>query len=48
MRNLSLKRVESARNFPARVATFLDREGIEPGDRVELMLPNSPVFALAY
>ncbi len=69
MPNLSLKLVESARNFPdrialrcddlsytfaefdaaaARVATFLDREGIEPGDRVGLMLPNSPVFALAY
>ena len=69
MPNLSLKLVESARNFPdrialrcddlsytfaefdaaaARVATFLDHEGIEPGDRVGLMLPNSPVFALAY
>jgi long-chain acyl-CoA synthetase len=69
MPNLSLKLLESARNFPdrialrcddlsytftefdeaaARVATFLDREGVEPGDRVGLMLPNSPAFALAY
>jgi long-chain acyl-CoA synthetase len=69
MPNLSLKLVESVRNFPDRialrrndlsytftefdeaaapVATFLDREGVEPGDRVGLMLPNSPAFALAY
>jgi len=32
----------------ARVATLLERDGIEPGDRIGLMLPNSPAFALAY
>jgi long-chain acyl-CoA synthetase len=32
----------------ARVATFLEQEGIEPGDRVGLMLPNTPAFAVAY
>ncbi|MFD9667420.1 long-chain fatty acid--CoA ligase [Rhodococcus sp. NPDC059968] len=32
----------------ARVATFLDREGIGPGERVGLMLPNTPAFALAF
>jgi len=32
----------------ARVATFLEREGIEPGDRVGLMLPNTPAFAVAF
>jgi len=30
-----------------RVATLLDRAGIEPGDRVGLMLPNTPAFAIA-
>ena len=32
----------------ARVATLLERDGIEPGDRIGLMLPNCPAFALAY
>ncbi|MGW4098869.1 long-chain-fatty-acid--CoA ligase [Mycobacterium sp. NPDC004974] len=32
----------------ARVATFLDRAGIEPGDRVGIMLPNSPAFAVIF
>ncbi|WP_156517579.1 AMP-binding protein, partial [Rhodococcus sp. LB1] len=32
----------------ARVATFLDHEDIGPGDRVGLMLPNTPAFALAF
>jgi long-chain acyl-CoA synthetase len=32
----------------AQVATLLQREGIEPGDRIGLMLPNSPAFAVAY
>jgi long-chain acyl-CoA synthetase len=32
----------------ARVATFLDREEIAPGDRVGLMLTNTPAFALAF
>jgi len=31
-----------------RVATLLDRAGIEPGDRVGLMLPNTPAFAIAF
>lgn len=32
----------------ARVATLLEREGIEPGDRVGVMLPNTPAFAVAF
>lgn len=32
----------------ARVATFLEREGIAPGDRVGLMLSNTPAFAVAF
>jgi long-chain acyl-CoA synthetase len=32
----------------ARVATLLDKAGIEPGDRVGLMLPNTPAFAIAF
>jgi long-chain acyl-CoA synthetase len=32
----------------ARMATFLERAGIEPGDRVGIMLPNIPAFAVVY
>ncbi|MYR06660.1 AMP-binding protein [Gordonia sp. SID5947] len=32
----------------ARVATLLDRQGIGPGDRVGIMLGNTPAFALAF
>src|SRR3954471_19582313 len=32
----------------ARVAALLRDKGIEPGDRVGIMLPNVPYFALAY
>ncbi len=32
----------------ARVATLLERAGIEPGDRVGVMLPNTPAFAFAF
>src|SRR6202158_5932452 len=32
----------------ARFATFLESEGIEAGDRVGLMLPNIPAFAVVY
>src|ERR1700743_1668601 len=32
----------------ARVATLLDKAGIEAGDRVGVMLPNTPVFAIAF
>src|ERR1700740_1032476 len=32
----------------ARVATLLDRAGVEPGDRVGVMLPNTPAFAIAF
>src|SRR6516162_10572556 len=32
----------------ARVATLLERAGIEPGDRVGVMLPNTPAFAVAF
>jgi long-chain acyl-CoA synthetase len=32
----------------ARVATLLERAGVEPGDRVGLMLPNTPAFAVAF
>lgn len=32
----------------ARVATFLDRAGVQPGDRVGIMLPNTPAFAVVF
>jgi long-chain acyl-CoA synthetase len=32
----------------ARFATLLDKAGIEPGDRVGVMLPNTPAFAIAF
>src|SRR3954467_11147542 len=32
----------------ARVAALLQDRGIEPGDRVGIMLPNVPYFAVAY
>jgi long-chain acyl-CoA synthetase len=32
----------------SRVATLLERAGIEPGDRVGVMLPNTPAFAVAF
>src|ERR1700758_5251206 len=32
----------------ARVATLLERAGIEPGDRVGLLLPNTPAFAIVF
>jgi acyl-CoA synthetase (AMP-forming)/AMP-acid ligase II len=32
----------------ARVATLLDKAGIEPGDRVGVMLPNTAAFAIAF
>ena len=32
----------------ARAAALLRRHGVEPGDRVGLMLPNIPQFAIAY
>jgi long-chain acyl-CoA synthetase len=32
----------------ARVATLLEQAGVEPGDRVGIMLPNTPAFAIAY
>jgi long-chain acyl-CoA synthetase len=32
----------------ARVATLLEQAGVEPGDRVGVMLPNTPVFAIAF
>src|SRR3954469_23500051 len=32
----------------ARVAGFLRGRGVEPGDRVGIMLPNVPYFAIAY
>jgi long-chain acyl-CoA synthetase len=32
----------------ARVATLLEKSGIEPGDRVGVMLPNTPAFAVAF
>jgi long-chain acyl-CoA synthetase len=32
----------------ARVATLLEQAGIEPGDRVGLMLPNTPAFAVLF
>lgn len=32
----------------ARVATLLAQAGVEPGDRVGIMLPNTPAFAVAF
>lgn len=32
----------------AKVATLLEGAGIEPGDRVGIMLPNTPAFVVAY
>src|SRR2546423_12667059 len=32
----------------ARVAALLKDKGVEPGDRVGVMLPNVPYFAIAY
>src|ERR1700759_3119473 len=32
----------------ARVATLLRERGLEPGDRVGVMLPNGPEFPIAY
>jgi long-chain acyl-CoA synthetase len=32
----------------ARVATLLDKAGIEAGDRVGVMLPNTAAFAIAF
>jgi long-chain acyl-CoA synthetase len=32
----------------ARVATLLAQAGVEPGDRVGVMLPNTPAFAIAF
>jgi long-chain acyl-CoA synthetase len=32
----------------ARVATLLEGAGVEPGDRVGVMLPNIPAFAIAF
>ena len=32
----------------ARVAALLEQKGVKPGDRVGVMLPNVPYFALAY
>src|SRR6202012_4028481 len=32
----------------SRVATLLKQAGVEPGDRVGVMLPNTPAFAIAF
>ena len=32
----------------ARLATLLERAGVEPGDRVGVMLPNTPAFAIVF
>src|ERR1700761_7927001 len=32
----------------ARVATLLEHAGVGPGDRVGVMLPNTPAFAIAF
>ncbi|TSE01561.1 long-chain fatty acid--CoA ligase [Skermania sp. ID1734] len=32
----------------ARVATLLERAGVEPGDRVGIMLPNTPAFGIVF
>ncbi|MBJ8346648.1 long-chain fatty acid--CoA ligase [Antrihabitans sp. YC2-6] len=43
--DVSFTRFDSA---AARVATLLERAGVEPGDRVGLMLPNTTAFAVAF
>jgi len=35
-------------DLSARVATLLSEKGVEPGDRVGVMLPNVPQFPIAY
>ena len=35
-------------DMTSRLAAFLAERGIEPGDRVGIMLPNVPEFAIAY
>jgi long-chain acyl-CoA synthetase len=42
---LSYKKLEEA---SARAAGLLRAKGIEPGDRVAVMLPNVPYFAILY
>jgi long-chain acyl-CoA synthetase len=32
----------------ARVATLLEQAGVQPGDRVGIMLPNTPAFAIVF
>src|SRR5271165_731243 len=32
----------------SRVATLLEQAGVEPGDRVGVMLPNTPAFAIVF
>ena len=32
----------------SRVATLLEQAGVEPGDRVGIMLPNTPAFAIVF
>ena len=39
---------EALENQSARAAGLLRRHGVEPGDRVGIMLPNVPQFAFVY
>ena len=43
-----LEKEAGAASIGDRVATLLERAGIEPGDRVGIMLPNTPAFAVVF
>lgn len=44
----TVKLTRPSRSSRARLAASLQRLGVQPGDRVALLLPNSPQFVIAY